>query len=232
MGVGEPTAVRGCGVRLDGDEVPAAVRPVLGCGVWGAQRPAQALPLRAPCGRPGPRRARAQACRATSALLCGPEGQSGRRPPRHLHSILCRPSPQRPRPRWAGAAAPPPPRPRPGARLPGSRWPRAPQGLSEQGGADRETEAEGGRNSPGRRAKPGVLPRGRRCAQPPQSRPEPRPVSPGSGAISRPQARLPCVPQGARPCPGLAARPAPGVSPCSSRPQLGPPTGRSRPEPP
>lgn len=90
--------MRGCGVRLDGDEVPAAVRPVLGCGVRGAQRPAQALPLRAPCGRPGPRRARAQACRATSALLCGPEGQSGRRPPRHLHSILCRPSPQRPRP--------------------------------------------------------------------------------------------------------------------------------------
>lgn len=218
-------------MRLDSDEVPAAVRPVLGCGVRGAQRPAQALPLRAPCGRPGPRRARAQACRATSALLCGPEGQSGRRPPRHLHSILCRPSPQRPRPRWPGLRPPQHPGP---AREPGclGAGGHEPLRASPSRAVLTGKQAEGGRDSSGRRARPGVLPRGRLCAQPPQSRPEPRPVAPGSGAISRPQARLPCVPQGARPCPGLAARPAPGVSPCSSRPQLGPPTGRSRPEPP
>lgn len=218
-------------MRLDGDAVPAAVRPVLGCGVRGAQRPAQALPLRAPCGRPGPRRARAQACGPPLRFCVGPRASQAARPPCHLHSILCCPSPQGPRPRWAGAAAPQHPGP---AREPGCLGASGHEPLRaspSRAVLTGKLRLRGGGTRLGGEQGLGCCPEGAcahsrpraglspdPCLRAPAPSPDPKPVSPASlrepgRALASPPGlplgspRAPAVPSSALPLDALAQSP-------------------------
>lgn len=154
-------------------------------------------------------------------LLCFCVGPRPDRPPSAPAILIpsCLATPSITAPWWAGVQGPPNTRPQGHcpAREPGCL---GAGGISEQGGADRET-GRGGQNLSGRRAKPGVLPRGLLCPRPPQSRalsPDPRPrtlmPSPGpspsplrpSGSPAVPWPRRQACPRG---LPGLRPSPAP-----------------------